>query len=175
MHASHALLLALTVGLAACSASSDDNSSTASLFATCDANLMCRLGSYASPVRMHRDANGLCMLGAVVLNADGTTVRPNGEGSWSEDGTRITICKQGACAACDRVPPKVTGGGTGCTGTPSSCSSQSPGYCSNIRGCRMSTRVRYNGSYENTCTGTPDDCDEILTEGSCREQGCTWR
>lgn len=118
--------------------------------------------------------NGRCMFGFRPLDPDGTAATEGDDGYWKGTADAFDVCV-GSCAHCVRTQPAPTSSASSrCSGSPSSCSSNSPGSCSSIRGCRMATHVRYDGSYDNECEGSPDSCDTISSEDACVRQGCSW-
>lgn len=167
-------LLLATFLLAGCG-SSEPETTASSPISACTARYRCTIGEEAFDASLARADNGACLMGKIELRADGTA---GTDLTWTADRQSLKICPaSGACVACVDVstPAKPATSEGSCTGSPDSCSSNSPGSCSSIRGCRMATRVKYNGTYENTCEGSPDDCDEIYSEDACRRQGCDWK
>jgi hypothetical protein len=178
------LLVILGVG---CSANSDETAANTHSIAACDAQVICPTqDGTTAEYSLTRHSDGRCMLSdAIELGADGQTAAKTKTGTWSTDERELKICLADSCMTCTVVgaepaspqtPPATAepSGGT-CTGSPRSCSSQSPGSCSYIRGCRMRTRVRYNGTYENVCEGSPDSCSSIHSKDACDDQGCDWK
>jgi hypothetical protein len=61
-----------------------------------------------------------------------------------------------------------------CAGTPDLCSVQVPPGCGSVSGCRMYSRLRWNGTWDDYCDGVPDPCSFSVTSQSCKNQGCKW-
>jgi hypothetical protein len=166
----HSILLA-TFLMAGCGSSEPDANTSSSPITACSARYRCSIGSEAFDASLARSDDGSCRMGEVDLRADGTA---GTELTWTADAQSLKICpKTGACVTCvDVSAPKPATEGK-CTGSPDSCGSSSS--CSSIRGCRTATHVKYNGDYEYTCEGSPDDCDDIYSEAACHRQGCDWK
>ena len=116
-------------------------------------------------------------MGGLDLTPDGMALGAVVDRKWRGNASRFLFCGlEDEDAACTVCTPKGPAPATGkpCGGTPRSCSSNSPGSCARIWGCSMRSRRRYNGTYENSCEGSPDRCDSIIGEEQCREQGCEW-
>lgn len=174
----HALVLVvLSTSLLACSAGDDGAAAATSPLTACSGRYTCKLPDQrllTTPLKY--DADGACTLGGFTLTADGVARNGSSVGSWSGDANHIDLCLvKDLCLPCDVIAPEPASTGKTCVGSPSSCSGNSPGSCGTIEGCRMATRVKYNGTYENTCEGSPDDCDEMDTQSSCERQGCDWK
>lgn len=170
------LVLGLLSSLVGCASSDGQSAKQASPIETCSASYHCTHPDDEFDTRLERSPEGACVMGKVELRPDGTT--SSGTTQWSAEGTTLKICAGDDCLTCVDLaapkPPAAESGGK-CSGSPDSCSSQSPGSCSDIRGCRMRTTVKYNGTYDNECDGSPDDCDDMTSETSCIRQGCNWR
>lgn len=80
---------------------------------------------------------------------------------------------------CHAPNPSSTSASTSsqsCKGTASSCSSRAAGTCAGQDGCTFTMHTHADGSYTNTCDGTPTSCSFITTEAACgRQDGCTWQ
>ncbi len=143
-------------------------------------------GEYLCDPRYHwlartlrRDDNGVCWMGDYRLVDDGKLMFRGKSGSWTGDASRFVMCVDGdpTCVTCEagQSAEAPSTPGAQCTGSPNSCSSNSPGSCAQIRGCSMTSHVRYDGTWENECDGTPDDCESITPDEACVRQGCDWK
>ena len=192
------VLLALSlVTTIACGTSDGEHVDTSPqpLVDGCERQFACKVTAYndfkvsGAPVPRsgHRDGDA-CVAWGFRLGRDGSAQsdemgrRPD---KWTGDTAGFDACvimSSGGryCMHCEDsnlakpAPAPAPSGGGRCTGSPDLCSSQSPGWCSDIRGCRMSTETHYNGTYTNECTGMADSCDDMPDEAACKKQGCDW-
>lgn len=163
--------------LLGCSSDPEGARSASSPLTTCSGAYVCTSPDAKSmEASLHRHADGRCTLDDIELTEDGRIRAEGLDGTWSGDAARIALCAApDVCVTCDAVAPPGGHGEKKCVGSPRSCSSERPGSCASIRGCRMRTRVKYDGSYDNWCDGSPDACDTIGSETACLRQGCNWQ
>jgi hypothetical protein len=110
----------------------------------------------SGPVRSTRQRRGeRCIVGGLVLEGGGV-VEGNPAARWTGDARSFAICVGTQCLTCTSVASGAAGAAeeaeeheAACKGSPSSCSSGSPGSCAEVRGCRMASHLRYDGSFEN--------------------------
>lgn len=118
-----------------------------------------------------------CVVAGLALERDGS-VGGNAAARWSGDSSAVTICVSAQCLTCTRATEGAAPGSPprdpSCKGEPSACSSGTPGSCASVYGCRMSSRLRANGTFEHSCEGTARDCADMSTATQCRAQGCRW-
>jgi hypothetical protein len=62
-----------------------------------------------------------------------------------------------------------SGSSSKCSGTPRDCEDQEPGYCMN--GCNLVLGVY---SMPNSCSGSPEPCDQLGEQNLCVQAGCQW-
>jgi hypothetical protein len=164
------------VSVTACSArAAEDSKSTASPVELCSGTVHCTIEQSGVDATFTRNGD-TCYLGEVEMTPDGRTVSP--EGTWAGTAQHFTLCTSDqVCLACDAIdqtaPPSAQSGH--CTGSPDDCTSNSPGSCADIVGCRMASHLRADGSWNNVCEGTPADCEDMTDEKFCKRQGCVWK
>lgn len=143
----------------------------------CDEKVHCA-GDFAPFDTFLRRTDGVCHFGGFELYEDGTA---QDDGTWDGTAAHFTFCNKTSgtmkCRTCDAIDetPAPTIAAGHCTGSPDSCSTNSPGSCSDIVGCRMASHLRYDGSWDNECEGNPADCEDMTDEKHCNKQGCVWK
>lgn len=94
-------------------------------------------------------------------------------GAWKPTQSGFRVCFED-CVTCVSELASATGGG-GCKGAATSCSAFSAGSCSAQKGCSLTSKVKYDGSLEYHCTGTPVGCSAMSSEQVCTgHSGCVW-
>jgi len=172
------ILLVVSALPFACVAQTEPSASQSSPLTECSGIYQCEWPS-VGPLKteLYREG-GRCLLGGRPLAPDGSSPFEDHIGSWKGTAKEFDICHEGDtdCGHCKRIEPEPSHRSSArCTGSPDACSSNGPGYCFRIQGCRMATYAGYDGSYDNYCTGSPDRCDTISSEDACTRQGCDWK
>ena len=174
----------LTLVFAGCAAESGDTEATEITGASaaravhddCIGDVECSGSSASQRARRYRQGE-TCVVAGLALERGGS-VGDSPSARWTGDSSAVTICVAEHCLTCT----PVTGAGASgagprtpsCKGEPSACSSGSPGSCASVYGCRMNSRVRYDGTFEHTCGGTARGCATMGSARDCRSQGCRW-
>lgn len=174
------VLAASTIATAGCAVAdgAGSGSSAISLVDQCSGSYTCYAGSKLVTSPTLQKQGDACMMNSTnELNADGSCTQSGGC-SWTGDAKQFQVCESFGCFTCTlSTSSSADAGGSGgkCTGTPYDCGEESPPYCSQVRGCYMGTRLNYDNSFDDYCTGAANSCDEMSDEGSCNAQGCVWQ
>ncbi len=132
---------------------------------------------------------GACVLDAASEAVDDSRFFENGRGElfgyeadWERTASALVLCsgdgEYRSCYVCtpdEKTLPRQPGSAavTGCSGTPSSCSSRGGGEC--WHGCDRSWGSA-NTASDDRCSGTSDSCESLGDEDLCSSiPGCRWR
>jgi hypothetical protein len=162
-------------------ASFDRTASAQELLGSCSGAYSCvdAMGTRFA-TSLQRDGDR-CFAGKVVLEDDGAA-RVEGEAwRWSTSDVGFDLCADGnACIRCTAATPARAGTKQEetepvCGGYASSCEGRAEGTCTSQRGCIAGSHLRWDGSPEFECKGSPSSCGSFGSAESCGAQtGCAW-
>lgn len=164
----------LALALLKCSGGSDSGSSSENLLETCSGTYTCSGAGETVTGSMQRNQDS-CYIGAIRLDPDGRAVADGDEFSWYGDAKQFSICASDDCMVCksdSATSQPSTPVKKSCKGSPGLCPSSPP--CADKRGCDLDLGWDTFGNPDNSCSGSPDSCESMVSEQSCVNQGCSW-
>jgi hypothetical protein len=102
---------------------------------------------------------------------------------WTGPGSTFDICSQDnglkSCWTCHPYDapdaPAPSPSGARCAGRASPCESFVPGGCSVQPGCYMHSEPQWDGTFQNSCAGSPRSCSSASDRTACAAiRGCSW-
>ncbi len=148
--------------------------------ASCTGDYSCLDSAGARFATSLERAGDRCLAGKVELDDDGAARVGDVAWTWAASADGFDVCDRAArCIRCTSTSParakKPDAETRACGGYASSCSGRAAGTCSSQRGCIAGSHLRWDGSLEFECKGSPSSCASFGSAESCSAQlGCQW-